>query len=97
MTIENYPKVEAFRIFPPKNFGKWARICEHVIRHYNKGWTNGFHYGIRDWEIWNEPDDANFRNATSYMRKGTPEPFFELYTVTAHGKNCFWTTSPQTS
>ena len=31
---------------PPKDFAKWARICEHIIMHYNKGWANGFNYGI---------------------------------------------------
>ena len=36
VTIENfvergYPPVN---IKPPKDFAKWARICEHVIRHY---------------------------------------------------------------
>ena len=28
---------------PPKDFKKWARICEHIIMHYNEGWANGFH------------------------------------------------------
>ena len=22
----------------PKDFAKWARICENIIRHYNEGW-----------------------------------------------------------
>ena len=33
ITIENYPNIKAYRLAPPKDFGKWARICEHVIRH----------------------------------------------------------------
>ncbi len=37
VTIENYPQVKAYRIFPPKDSAKWARICEHVVRHYNEG------------------------------------------------------------
>ena len=32
---------------PPKDAAKWARICEHVIRHYNEGWANGFHHNIQ--------------------------------------------------
>ena len=36
-------------IHPPKDFGKWARICEHIIRHYNEGWADGHHWDIRDW------------------------------------------------
>jgi len=42
--------------WPPTDFKKWARICEHVVRHYNEGWADGFHYDIQHWEIWNEPD-----------------------------------------
>ena len=36
---------------PPKDFYKWAVICEHIIRHYNYGWADGFHYNIEYWEI----------------------------------------------
>ena len=89
VTIENEHMLKSYRIFPPKNFEKWARICEHVIRHYNEGWAGGYHYGITYWEIWNEPDDC-YMPETSAMWKGTPEEFFALYSVTAkHLKACF--------
>lgn len=89
VTIENEHMLKAYRIFPPKDFGKWARICEHVIRHYNEGWADGYRYGITYWEIWNEPDDC-YKEQTAAMWKGTPEEFFELYSVTAkHLKACF--------
>ena len=39
---------------PPKSFEKWARVCEHIIRHYTEGWANGMHADIEYWEIWNE-------------------------------------------
>ena len=72
-------------IFPPKDYAKWARICEHIIRHYTEGWANGFHWQIRYWEIWNEADLAS-RN----MWQGTAEEFYELYCVSAvHLKNAF--------
>ena len=48
--------VKQYNIFPPKDYLKWAKICEHVIRHYNEGWADGLHLGIKYWEIWNEPD-----------------------------------------
>ena len=32
-TIENQHDIKAYRIFPPKDNAKWARICEHIIRH----------------------------------------------------------------
>ena len=40
----------------PEDFEKWAVICEHIVRHYNEGWANGFHMNIEYWEIWNEPN-----------------------------------------
>ena len=51
VTIENFAGIKAYRVFPPKDFGKWARICEHVIRHYNEGWADGYTFRIRYWEI----------------------------------------------
>ena len=57
VTIENYVDVARYRIDPPKDFLKWAKICEHVIRHYNEGWANGFEMNITHWEIWNEPEN----------------------------------------
>ena len=41
---------------PPKDNGKWASICEHIVRHYTEGWANGHKWRITYWEIWNEPD-----------------------------------------
>lgn len=61
-----------YRIHPPKDFAKWARICEHIIMHYNEGWANGFNYDIKYWEIWNEPENPP-------MWTGTKEQFFDLY------------------
>ena len=89
VTIENQANVRAYRIHPPKDYGKWARVCEHVIRHYNEGWADGFRYGITYWEIWNEPDNGP-TVARNQMWTGTAEQYFELYDVTAkHLKQCF--------
>ncbi len=71
VSIEHAP-VKRY-VFPPKDYGKWARICEHIIMHYTDGWAEGFDYRIEYWEIWNEPDGG--RN----MWCGTPEEYFELY------------------
>lgn len=71
-------------ILPPKDPYKWAVICEHVIRHYNDGWAEGFHYNIEYWEIWNEPDLFNKCWA------GTDEQFFKLFeTAAKHLKSTF--------
>lgn len=89
VTIENEHMRKAYRIFPPKAPHKWARVCEHVIRHYCEGWADGHHYDITYWEIWNEPDDC-YVERTAAMWKGTPEEYYELYSVTAkHLKSCF--------
>jgi len=89
VTIENQHMLRSYRIFPPKDYDKWARICEHVIRHYNEGWADGFCYGITYWEIWNEPDDC-YVEETAAMWKGTPEQYYRLYSVVSkHLKACF--------
>ena len=89
VTIENQSIFHALRTNPPRDFHKWARICEHIIRHYNEGWANGFHYGIEYWEIWNEPENGQTPELNQ-MWTGTPEQYYEMYDVTAkHLKNCF--------
>ena len=89
VTIENFSYIKAYRIFPPKDYAKWARVCEHIIRHYNEGWANGFYYDIEYWEIWNEPD-ATPRLHRNAMWRGSAEDFYRLYDVTAkHLKACF--------
>lgn len=82
VTIENFHRIKAYRIFPPKNMEKWARICEHIIRHYNEGWANGYNYGIKYWEIWNEPDNG-IDNTQNMMWHGTKEEYYELYRITS--------------
>ncbi|TNJ66954.1 hypothetical protein FE784_07060 [Paenibacillus hemerocallicola] len=68
-----------YYVHPPADMEKWARICVNIIRHYNEGWADGFHYGIRYWEIWNEPDNPD-RNC---MWSGTPEQYYEMYRIAA--------------
>ena len=66
----------------PKDFHMWARICEHIIRHYNEGWADGYRLGIEYWEIWNEPDCHN-PDGSNPCWQGTNEQFIELYCVSA--------------
>jgi xylan 1,4-beta-xylosidase len=61
-------------IDPPTDFNKFAEIVKHIAMHYNQGWANGYHYGIRYWEFWNEPEG---------FWSGTPEQFYSLYEKTA--------------
>ena len=96
-TIEHGPK--KYGIFPPEDFAKWARVCEHVIRHYNEGWGWGVdiapttrnvawsnQFNVVYWEIWNEPDlDMSGGKYMTNPRTwgGTPTNFFQLYETTA--------------
>ena len=71
---------QKYGTYPPADFAKWARICEHIIRHYNEGWANGFEYGIEYWEIWNEPDCRN-ADGSNPCWQGTDEQFVEFFTT----------------
>lgn len=71
-----------YRTAPPKDFAKWARICEHIIAHYNEGWADGFHYDLKYWEIWNEPENHGDQHGQC-MWGGTKEAFFKLYEISA--------------
>ena len=88
-TIEHQIKKHA--TLPPKDFHKWAVICEHIIRHYTEGWADGFTHDIEYWEIWNEPDlDDGADRPNKRTWGGTREQFFDLYEITAkHLKKCF--------
>ena len=75
--------------YPPRDFAKWARICEHIIRHYTEGWANGFNYDIEYWEIWNEPDCMN-ADGSNPCWQGTKEEFIDFFEVVAkHLKSKF--------
>lgn len=90
VTIENQSSIKPYRIDPPKDPAKWARICEHIVRHYNEGWADGFEYGIKYWEIWNEPDNYMESPIWNQMWTGTREQYYELYDVSAkYLKKCF--------
>ena len=83
-------EIRKHNTLPPKDFHKWARICEHIIRHYNEGWADGYRHNIRYWEIWNEPDLDADDSPNKRTWGGTKAQFFELYEITAkHLKSCF--------
>lgn len=79
--IEHEPR--KYGTLPPKDYVKWAEICEHIILHYNEGWANGYRCNIEYWEIWNEPDlDAeNANNKRNWG--GTDAEFYRFYRTAA--------------
>ncbi len=66
-----------YYVHPPVDYAKWAGACVGIIRHYNDGWANGFQYGIRYWEIWNEPENR------PAMWSGSDADYYRLYATAA--------------
>ena len=66
--------------YPPADYEKWARVCEHIIRHYTEGWANGYKMNIEYWEIWNEYDCKN-PDGSNPCWQGTDEEFFDFFAV----------------
>jgi len=83
VTIEE-TEIRAYHVYPPKDYLKWAKICEHIIMHYTEGWANGFHHTITYWEIWNEPDnspDTPEAIIHNHMWQGKREEYYAFYAV----------------
>ena len=79
--IEHWQK--KYGTIPPKDFKKWAVICEHIIKHLNYGWADGHEMGIKYWEIWNEPDLDPDDSTHKRCWGGTKAQFFEFYHIAA--------------
>ena len=74
---------------PPRDYGKWARICEHIIAHLCYGWAEGQHLDISYWEIWNEADGLE-PDGSKACWQGTMEEFINFYEVVSkHLKHCY--------
>ena len=87
-TIEH--QIKKHGTIPPADFRKWARICEHIIRHYTEGWADGFRLDMPYWEIWNEPDLDSDESPNKRCWGGTKAQFFDFYEIAAkHLKSCF--------
>ena len=83
-------EVKKYGTLPPKDFHKWAVICEHIIRHYTEGWGGGEKHDMEYWEIWNEPDLDKDDAVNKRTWGGTKAQFFEFYHIVAtHLKQCF--------
>ena len=73
-SIEHNPDDMHFNTLVPEDFEKYAEVLAGIIRHYTRGWANGFEYkDMIYWEIWNEPDLVN------KMWCGTRDEFVRLY------------------
>ena len=47
-----------FNVLDPEDHEKYAEVLAGIMRHYLKGWADGFEWAdaFQGWEIWNEPD-----------------------------------------
>lgn len=61
----------------PSDAEKWARVCEHIVMHYNEGWADGYKWNIKYFEIWNGADREECFSDDRTR-------FFELYRLTAN-------------
>ena len=55
-SIEHSGTQVHFNSLMPDDFGKVAETFAGTVRHYNRGWADGYKWNIRYWEIWNEPE-----------------------------------------
>ena len=76
-------EIKKYNTLPPRDYLKWARICEHIIMHYTEGWAGGFTYDMAYWEIWNEPDLDPDEAKDKRTWGGTARQFYEFYEVAA--------------
>lgn len=71
-----YPPFDADK----QGFTKFASLCTYTVRHYNQGWMNGRRFGIRYWEIWNEPDSPAFwKDSASARGVGDSVAFVRMF------------------
>jgi hypothetical protein len=75
--------IKKYGTIMPKDFKKWAQICEHIIAHYTEGWADGFHYNMEYWEIWNEPDLDPDDSTNKRCWSGTEAQFAEMFKISA--------------
>ena len=76
-TIEH--QIKKHNTLPPKDFEKWVKICENIIRHYTEGWGKAFKLDMPYWEIWNEPDLDSEDSTNKRCWGGTKKQFFDFY------------------
>ena len=83
-------QIKKHNTLPPRDYQKWAEICEHIIMHYTEGWADGFELDMPYWEIWNEPDLDTDDSPNKRTWGGTEAEFFDMYEIAAkHLKSRF--------
>ncbi len=69
-----------YNILPPEDYDKYAEVLAGIVRHYTKGWADGFHWDIKYWEIWEEPDGIkNLWGGTGEPEAVLQKKFIKLF------------------
>lgn len=63
-----------FNALIPEDFDKVAEVFAATVRHYNRGWANGLNWGIKYWEIWNEPDHNSMWHLRDDQKAAVADP-----------------------
>ncbi len=69
------PEQKHFNSLPPKDYAHYAEVLAGIVRHYTRGWANGFRYDMPYWEIWNEAEN----DPTCW--KGSYEEFIKFFVI----------------
>ena len=92
-SIEHSGAKVHFNSLIPEDFDKVAEIFAATVRHYNRGWANGYNWNIKYWEIWNEPEGIQNMwappegeagkdgNWTSDQRKACRDKFVKFFVI----------------
>jgi hypothetical protein len=64
-------------VLPPADPVAYAEVLAGIVRHYTRGWANGFEWGdtMREWAIWEEPDSVPM------LWRGSAEEFCRLFAI----------------
>lgn len=63
------------------HFSKFSELAKRTVLHFNQGWANGKTYGLKFWEIWNEPDGGFWKDSVNSpsSKPGDSVAFARMY------------------
>lgn len=73
-SIEHTRDANAANTLDPADHARYAEALAGIVRHYTRGWADGFRWDIRYWELFNEPD-------IKPCWRGSKERFVDLFVV----------------
>ena len=71
-SIEHTSNKNATNTLNPQDHVKYAEALAGIVRHYTRGWADGFNWDIEYWELFNEPN-------IKPCWRGTRDEFIDLF------------------